>query len=348
MPFPFVIAIFVASAGVTWYAGIALAKTTDTLDTRFGIGDALGGLILLGIAGSLPELAVVSAAAVQGHIPVIIGNLIGGISIQTLVLVLFDFAVGDKRPLSFLAGSVVLYIESVFAIVITALALIGIFLPASSATILHLSPASILVVVAWFVGLFLINKAREHPRLSAVASDASPGRKHKERRKVENHPLYAKKSTAYVAFIFLIAAAATLVAGVLLEETGSDAAARFGINSGIFAATVLAFVTSLPEISTGLESIFIGDNQLAISDILGGNAFMIVIFFEADLLARKPVLASAGNQDILFVLLGIGMMGIYAVAFLLRPKRCYLRLGLDSILEILLYVAGVVALLYVK
>ena len=347
LAFPLVIIVFLISAAVTWYAGINLAKTTDTLDTRFKIGDAMGGLILLGISGSLPEMAVVASAAVQGHIPVIIGNLIGGISIQTLVIVLFDLAVGSKRPLSYLAGSAILSIETIFAVVITALALIGILIPASKA-VFFLNPASIAIVIAWLVGLFLIDKAREHPRLNVVAEDASRGRKHKERRKVENHPLYANKSTLYVASVFLAAAAATLVAGVLLEETGSDAAARLGINSGIFAATVLALATTLPEISTGLESIFIGDNHLAISDILGGNAFMMVIFLMADLIAKKPVLSFAGSQDILFVSLGIGMMTVYAISFLVRLKRRYFKLGPDSIFEILLYAVGVAALLYVK
>jgi hypothetical protein len=51
--------IFIAAGAITWVAGITLAKTTDTLDTRWNIGDALGGLVLLGIAGSLPEIAVV-------------------------------------------------------------------------------------------------------------------------------------------------------------------------------------------------------------------------------------------------------------------------------------------------
>ncbi len=307
----------------------------------------MGGLILLGISGSLPEMAVVASAAVQGHIPVIIGNLIGGISIQTLVIVLFDVAVGSKRPLSYLAGSAILSIETIFAIVITALALVGTLIPASKA-VFYLNPASIAVVIAWLVGLFIIDKARENPRLNVVAEDASRGRRHKERRKVENHPLYANKSNLYVASVFVVMAVATLVAGVLLEETGSDAAGRLGINSGIFAATVLALVTTLPEISTGLESIFIGDNHLAISDIVGGNAFMIVIFLMADLIAKKPVLSYAGNQDILFVSLGIGMMTVYAISFLARLKRCYFRLGLDSILEIVLYAVGVAALLYVK
>jgi len=343
IPIIFILIAFFASAAVTWIAGIHLTKTTDSLDTRFKIGDALGGLILLGITGSLPEIAVVSSAAIHGHIPVIIGNLIGGLSIQTLLLVIFDFATRGKRPLSYLAGSITLFFETMFAILIAILALIGTFVPQEK-SIFNFNPLTIAIVIAWVSGLFLINKIREVARFNKVASDASPGRKHIERRRVENHPFYAKKKTIYVLLIFVLSSVATLIAGFLLEETGTEIANVFGIGSGIFAATVLALVTSLPEISTGLESVFIGDNQLAISDIFGSNAFMLAVFFLADLLAEKPVLSNAGNQGTIFAALGIAMMSVYGVTFLLKLKNRYLRLGLDSILVVILYIVGIFAL----
>ena len=45
-----------------------LSKTTDALDNRFGLGEALGGLILLAITGSLPEIAITASAALAGHL----------------------------------------------------------------------------------------------------------------------------------------------------------------------------------------------------------------------------------------------------------------------------------------
>ena len=110
----------------------------------------------------------------------------------------------------------------------------------------------------------------------------------------------------------------------------------------------VSFATSIPEISTGLESIFIGDNHLAVSDILGGNAFMVVLFLLADLVARKPVLSYALHSDLLFAILGAAMMGVYLVSFLIKPRKCFFRLGLDSILVILLYIGGMVALTHIK
>lgn len=354
-------AIFLAAGAVTWAAGITLAKATDTVDTRWKIGEALGGLVLLGISGSLPEIAVVWSAAVHLHYDVIIGNLIGGLSIQTLVIVIFDLAVRGKRPLAYHAGSRMLYYETLFAIIITVLALGGMFIPKTH-NFFHMSPATIAIVLAWFGGLFLINKARLKPGNETTADDTDPtaddtettpddkepGRLHHHRRAVENHPFYANKSTGYVLGAFAVASILTLIAGVLLEETGTAIATRMNIGSGLFAATAIALITSLPEISTGLESIFIGDNNLAISDIMGGNAFMLVVFLLADLIAKKPVLAFSQHTDMFLTVLAIAMMTVYMVAFIHPPKIRILRMGWDSICQIVIYIAGMFGFSFIK
>ena len=339
--------IFITSGAITWLVGVMLAKATDTLDTRFKIGDAIGGLVFLGISGTLPEIAVCASAARNGQMSVIIGNLIGGIAIQTLIIVFFDIAVKGKRPLSYLAGTIELSLETIFAIVLTVLALAGTILP-KNATWLHASPFSFLIALAWLVGLYFLNKIRSNKKFNAVQKDASLGRFHEERRSEENHVFYASKSTWQVGIIFLFACLVTLVAGVALELSGTALADHIGISAGLFAATMIALVTSLPEISTGLESIFIGDNHLAISDIMGGNAFMLTVFLFADLVAQKPVLSYAQHSDIFLALLGVAMMSVYAFSFINRPQKRYFRMGWDSILQIVLYVGGLALLGFIK
>jgi cation:H+ antiporter len=338
---------FVVSGALTWMVGITLAKTTDTLDTRFKIGDAIGGLVFLGISGTLPEIAVCGSAARTGNMPVIIGNLIGGLAIQVLLIVFFDMAVKGKRPLSYLAGTKELSVETIFAIILTVLALLGTLLP-QNVTWLHASPFSFVIVIAWLFGLYGIDKIRNNKKFNQIEVDASLGRRHQQRRAVENHKFYANRSTWQVGIIFLFACLVTLVAGVVLEQSGTELAGRIGMSAGLFAATAIALVTSLPEISTGLESIFIGDNHLAISDIMGGNAFMLTVFLFADLVAQKPVLAYAQHADIFLALLAIAMMAVYAFSFIKKPQRRYLRMGWDSILQIVIYVGGIIAVGFIK
>ncbi|MEI6144121.1 MAG: sodium:calcium antiporter, partial [Candidatus Berkelbacteria bacterium] len=339
-PIIWLILLFLASAAVIWFAGVVLAKTTDSIDTRFRLGEALGGMILLGITGTLPEIAILISAAIAGQTEVIIGNLVGGIAIQTVVIIFFDFAIKGKRPLSYHAGAKILSLEGLSVIGITALAILAMKVPAS-ASVFHMNPLSIVMFLFWLTSLFLIDKARKYKSLYTTLDDAQPGRMHHERRAVENHKFYASKSTAYVIVIFIIASIATLIAGVFLERSGTSIAAHFGIGAGIFAATFMSLVSALPEISTGLESIFIGDNQLAISDIFGGNIMMPALFIVADLILGRSVISDASPVDQLFAFLGIVLTAVYVISFLVRPKNRYLRLGIDSIIVVLLYIAGI-------
>ena len=93
---PGLIIVFVAAAIATWIAGLYLSRATDALDVRLGLGEALGGMILLAVAGSLPELAITVSAVAEGELGIAAGNLIGGIAMQTLVLVICDRVVRGR------------------------------------------------------------------------------------------------------------------------------------------------------------------------------------------------------------------------------------------------------------
>jgi cation:H+ antiporter len=77
------IVIFVVSAGVVWLAGTWLSDTTEILSSRFHLGQAMGGIILLAVSTNLPETAITASAALHHNIGVAIGNLLGGVAIQT-------------------------------------------------------------------------------------------------------------------------------------------------------------------------------------------------------------------------------------------------------------------------
>ena len=64
----------------------------------------------------------------------------------------------------------------------------------------------------------------------------------------------------------------------------------------------------------------------------------------AQTIAGKPVLSYAQSSDVIFAILGMAMMAVYAIAFIVKLRKRYFKLGLDSILEIILY-GGVIAAL---
>jgi cation:H+ antiporter len=339
--------IFLAASAATWAAGIALSKTTDALDARLGLGDALGGLILLAVAGSLPELAITISAAASGNLPLAAGNLIGGIAMQTMVLLVCDFAVGPARPLTYLVGRLTPVLEGLLVILVVAGVEMGALLKPSTAIFGRVSPASLGIVVIWVVGVYGINRAAKDPRWSITMPGSRPGRRRAEKRKAEQPHPYAGSSTARVALIFGLGCAVTLAAGVALEESGNELANRLGVNGVIFGATVLAGATALPEISSGIAAVRLGDHALAMGDIFGGNAFQVCLFLVADLVAGKPVLPSAGNLNAWLAALGVALTAIYGFGLISRPMHTHFRLGPDSLLALALFGLGITGLFFV-
>jgi cation:H+ antiporter len=340
---PLLVLVFLAGAVATWAAGVYLSKTTDALDNRFGLGEALGGLILLAITGSLPEIAITTSAALSGHLDLAVGNLIGGVAVQTLVLVVLDFAAGPQRPLSFLVGSLVPVIEALMVIVVLATVLAGAALPAST-NLFGASPTSLAVVAFWVAGVWVVNRVRMNPGWVGHAPESLPGRRsHREPHPEQPHP-YASSSTTIVLGIFLAGSLVTLGAGVALQDAGAVLASRMGLQGAIFGATILAAATALPEISSGIAAVRLGDMQLAAGDILGGNSFQITLFLLADLVAGTPVIVAAHHTDVWLGGLGLLMTGIAAAAIVARPQRTFLWLGVDSLALVAVYAAGIALL----
>src|SRR3954452_22373124 len=110
---PLLVLIFLAAAAAIWAAGVQLSDQTDVLAERLHLGSALGGLILLALATNLPEIAIVASAALAPNVGIAVGNILGGIAIQTVVLVVLDaFGVQGPRPLTYRAASLVLLLEA--------------------------------------------------------------------------------------------------------------------------------------------------------------------------------------------------------------------------------------------
>ena len=153
------VVMFLGAGAAIWAAGIQLSDQTDVLTMRLGLGSALGGLILLAIATNLPEIAIVAAAAVSGNIGVAVGNILGGIAIQTVVLVALDaFGVRGSKPLTYRAASLVLVLEAALVVAVLAIVIGGAQMPATLITA-RLTPAPVLILMVWVLGLVLLQRA---------------------------------------------------------------------------------------------------------------------------------------------------------------------------------------------
>jgi cation:H+ antiporter len=339
-------AIFVASSIVVWLAGTSLSKATDVLSTRFHFGEALGGAILLAIATNLPELAITVSAAVSGYMELAVGNILGGIAIQTVVLVLLDrFGMAKNLSLTHQAASLRLVVEGLLVVSVLVIAIMATQLPPTLIAF-RLTPGPVMITLSWVLGVWIIGHARRGLTWNDATAPADvKAAKRGDAAGPQGHASAAAAATTSKSILsFSLAAAATLVCGVLLEESGVAIVAQIGMSGVLFGATVLAAATALPEVATGFASMRLGDYQLAVSDILGGNAFLPVLFLIAELISGRAVLPYAQSTDIYLAALGILLTVIYLGGLIFRSKRTVSGIGVDSLLVLVLYVLGMAGL----
>lgn len=212
---PLLLGIFVAAAAAIWVAGVQLSNQTDVLSTRWHLGAALGGLIMLAIVTNLPEIAITVSAALSGHLDVAVGNILGGIAIQTLVLVALDaFGVRGRHPLTYRAASLVLVMEALLVVAVLGLVVAGSQLPG---TLIwgRFAPVPAIIAVVWVVGLLLLNRAGTalpwHE--NGQPPDGQDRPRGHGRHQSEQRATAAGVSTARSATVFAISALVTLVAG---------------------------------------------------------------------------------------------------------------------------------------
>ena len=304
LPLWLLAAIFVGCAAVIWVAGIQLSDTTDVLDDRLHLGSALGGARSCSRSPpTCPRSPSPSPPPPRDHIGVAIGNILGGIAIQTVVLVALDAfgSAARAHPLTYRAASLGLVLEGGLVVAVLAVAVMGTPTarrPARRArSPRHRADRRPLAgrgaaAEQGRQGTCPGSESGDAPDAPAAAEGHA---KHAEERP---RPPSGTSRPPAPPSCSPLAALATLAAGYYLEQSGDAIAGHIGLTGVLFGSTVLAAATSLPELSTGLTSVKLGDVQLAISDIFGGNAFLPVLFLVATLISGTPVLPQAQSTDI--------------------------------------------------
>ncbi|MBF8455595.1 sodium:calcium antiporter [Kaistella sp. G5-32] len=331
IPFNYSIWIFVASVVLLWLFSNKLSKVVNFIDDEFKLGSSFGGTIILSVVTNLPEIAITISGAIKGNIDIAVGNILGGIVIQSMLLVLFDFASRkEKQPLSTLVSNKASLIQGLFLILILVMVILGKELTPSS-LMFRTTPPELLIAFSWITSIIILKKVqtKREPSLS----DSTKGEK--------------TKMTPKSAMIWLIGISVIiLIFGVLLEDTSNTIAAHFKINGLIFGATVLAFVTSLPEISSGLAFVKQKTYQPIISDIFGGNAFLPVLFLAATLITNKPILPRAKNVDVYLTVIAIIITTIYLIGMVLKMPGRKKGMGIDSWIVLGFYILSVLGMVF--
>lgn len=145
---------------------------------------------------------------------------------------------------------------------------------------------------------------------------------------------------AGLALQFLLCAALIAGAGFVLCQSADRIARQTGLTGGWMGLALLATVTSLPELASGISAVTVMNApNLAVGNALGACVFNLVFLVVIDALQRQePIYFHASSAHLLSAAFGVVMLGFVALS-LLAPERApgLLHLGLYSPALLALY-----------
>lgn len=342
-PLPANLMLFAICAVSVWLAGSALARYADVIADRRHMGKALMGLVFLATATELPEIATTFTAAIKNNAALVLGNMFGGVTMQTAILAVVDLFVVrgvltqyPRKPTHALEAALLIILLSV---------LLGFCISGDVAIGFNIGLGTSVLAITYMLCIKLLRSYDEEG--DWVPVDLPDGNQPATEVLAANS---VTDSTTTTLILRCVAAAIViLVCGVLLVHSAEAIALQTGLGSSFIGATILAASTSLPELSTTIAAARLGAYTMAISNIFGSNLIMLVLLFPADILYREgPILAAAGRTEMLNIIFGILVTAIYVVGLLVRRKPRVLGMGVDSACVLTVYVGSLFALYFAR
>jgi cation:H+ antiporter len=143
---------------------------------------------------------------------------------------------------------------------------------------------------------------------------------------------------------FTICTAVIIYSGSRLSRYGDIIAEKTGLGRTWVGLIMLASITSLPELITGMSSVIIIDvPNIAIGDILGSCVFNMLIYASLDVIYRPMPLSTKAHQgNILSAGFGIFLLGIVAIGLIAGEHAGALGwIGMYSLIIMVIYFTAI-------
>lgn len=330
--------LLVAAAGV-WLAGHGLARDADEFARRTGLGSAFFGLVLLATVTSLPEIATTVTAAVSAKPALVLGNILGGVTVQTAILAVADATV-VRGALTRYPRKPTHALEAVLLIALLSI-LLGVFIYGDAEVAFGIGGGALLLGLAYGFTVWLLRRYDANSDWVPLDLPDLPAEEVPASQLARSEMTSRMLGLRMAGFSLVI-----LACGVALVWASDALAEQTALGATFVGSTVLAASTSLPELSTTFAAARLGAYTMAILNIFGSNLIMLALLLPADALYRGgPLLAEAGRAEMLTLVTGILVTTVYVAGLLVRRKPQVLRMGVDSACVMAIYLASL-AMLY--
>lgn len=143
---------------------------------------------------------------------------------------------------------------------------------------------------------------------------------------------------------FILCSAVIVLCGTNLSRYGDVIAEKSGLGRAWIGLVLMASVTSLPELITGLSSVaFVDAPNIALGDIMGSCVFNLSIIALMDILhGPKPIFSKAEHGHIISAGFGVILIGLASIAILSNSNIPSIgHIGIYTPIIVIIYMIGV-------
>ncbi|MFI7483815.1 sodium:calcium antiporter [Kocuria sp. M1R5S2] len=332
MPLGSAIALFGLCTAVIGVVGTRLAGVVDRIADRTGLGEAVAGAVLLGLATSLSGSVLSVSASLSGRADLAMSNAVGGIAVQTLFLAVADLTY-RRANLEHAAASLGNIMQGALLVAQMSWLLLAFAMP--EWTIGHVHVVTPLLLVSYLYGVRLIRKVQTAPMWD-------PARTRETREDVPEES-NERESLRRLLMAFAGLAVTIGAAGWVLEKSATVIAVDTGLGQAIVGTLFTAVATSLPELVTTLAAVRRGALTLAVAGIIGGNAFDTLFAAFSDVAYLDGSIYHAVSDPVVFwTALGMLMTAFLLMGLIRREEQGPGRIGFESLSLFGFYALGVV------
>ena len=148
-----------------------------------------------------------------------------------------------------------------------------------------------------------------------VITDLSAGGTVVEHAKEKNMEKLINNAPFALVLVFLVIGFVLLIKGAdFFVEGSSSVAKRLHVPSIIIGLTIVAMGTSLPETAVSVSASITGNNELAVSNVIGSNIFnLMVVIGVCAMIATVEVAQDTIKRDIPFSLICAGLLMLFGI-----------------------------------
>ena len=323
---------FVVAAALIVLAAMQLAKYGDVIAARTNLGGMFIGVLLLAGATSLPELLTSINSINMGSPELSAGNFFGSSAFNMFILAILDVLAGSQRVLR--TSQKRHLVSGGFAVFMCTLVIF--FLVANPIlTQMHFNVAwigidSIIIMAAYVFAIYMIEKSEQE---SAVSTEMSE----------EELAEIPSLKVGLIGF-----AAAAVVLGIVcpfMVRAAERISEITGLGTSFVGSTLVALVTSLPEMVTSISAISIGAADMALGNLFGSNMFNMFGIGIADAFyTGGRFLGTVDNSFVVVGMLGVLMTAWGLLGNIVKFKRIGKIMDVDSLIMTIMYFGGMYVL----